>query len=53
MSLLPMAVASMTSDLSKHEAFGGEIYRGLIAAGVAEAMSGDSNRVRHWIEGFG
>lgn len=43
------AVASMVSDLDKHEG-----TRGSVAAmfGQAEADSGNALRVREWIEGF-
>jgi hypothetical protein len=48
---LPQAVASLVSDLNKHEAFRGPAYQALLMVGMLEANRGP-NAVRRWIEGF-
>lgn len=47
---LRSAAASMNSDLTKHPGF--QINPALQWVGVQEAMNGDADRVRRWIEGF-
>lgn len=49
---LANAVASMASDLNKHEAFQGHAYQTLAALGISYVMSNDTAGVRHWMEGF-
>lgn len=45
------AVASMASDLRKHEAFRNDTYTMLIQYGIMEATRGP-DAVRRWVEGF-
>ena len=44
------AVASMGSDMSKHESTA--IHPALVGVGMLYAADGKSEDVRHWIEGF-
>ena len=48
---LPNAVASMISDLGKHEAFRGPAYSFVLPLGMAEIPRG-KDAVRRWVEGF-
>ena len=48
---LQNAVASMISDLRKHDDFTGPVYAGLGMVGMMEIPKG-SQAVRCWIEGF-
>jgi hypothetical protein len=49
---LPNAVASMGSDLSKHEGTSNPANAGLMMLGMMHVMDGDAAAVRRWIEGF-
>lgn len=49
---LTSAVASMGSDLQKHEDFRRGAYRTLTMVGILYASKHDSAAVRRWIEGF-
>ena len=48
---LSNAVASMASDLRKHDDFTGPVYSGLTVIGMMEIAKGPA-AVRRWIEGF-
>lgn len=45
------ALASMASDLGKHEDFRGPIYEAFLQMGMMEVVHG-SDAIRRWIEGF-
>lgn len=47
---LANAIASMASDLNKHEAFRGDDLREGVA--ISAAANGNATAVRGWIEGF-
>jgi hypothetical protein len=47
---LPLAVSSMVSDLRKHDELGCPVEYSVL--GMNAAMTGDTDEVRHWIEGF-
>jgi hypothetical protein len=49
---LSQAVASMTSDLRKHDGFDREAVGTLHLIGMMEAMRDDAGAVRRWVEGF-
>jgi hypothetical protein len=49
---LASAIASMTSDLSKHEATNNPANPGLAQLGMMYAADKDAAAVRRWIEGF-
>ena len=46
------AVASMGSDLSKHEGTSNAANGGLLMLGMMYVRDGDNAAVRRWIEGF-
>lgn len=49
---LPGAVASMISDLKKHDDFDGMLVATLGMIGIMDAQRGDANAVRRWIDGW-
>ena len=50
---LTEAVASMVSDLGKHDATATALLNPFVLGpGQAAAAAGDADGVRHWIEGF-
>jgi len=49
---LANAVASMGSDLSKHEDTRNPANDGLVAIGLMYVMQNDAAAVRRWIKGF-
>ena len=49
---LKQAVASMASDLGKHDDFRAIASSPLMLAGLGEAIRGDAGGVRRWVEGF-
>ena len=49
---LDNAVASMGSDLGKHEDTRNPANNGLLMLGLMHVMDGDAAAVRRWIEGF-
>jgi hypothetical protein len=49
---LPAAVASMISDLGKHHETASPTHHALAMLGTMEAINGNRDGVRRWIEGF-